>query len=442
MPGAGLRRWAGRQGCESVPALCMPVTKQVAACSAHGAVSEARHLCRSLPQLPVDMGGGEGKALYIDTEGTFRPQRLLQIAERQVLPGHLACSTCSREACAPGVLPLAAIGASSHAHPPPRAARRYGLNGQDVLDNVAYARAHNTEHQQALLVSAAAMMADSRFALIVVDSATALFRCGWRGSACLAQRRRAAAWQAACLVGAPGYLWLAAALCNTLMLPQIAHFAPCRSEFVGRGELAARQNQLGRFLRMLQRLADEFGTAVVVTNQVWSSEGHIAAGIRALRPLPAEVHLACDACVAPSHWCARRWWHQGWTAAACLRGPSSRQWAATSWLTPPPRASSSRRAAANRASPRSRREFVGRGGGGVGRQDRIVGWAGGLGCHPVSACVAAPGRQCMGSNPPPQAQGIRSLLPAGRHRCQSAMPTLASGRRGSLTSRIRSGTHQ
>ena len=54
--------------------------------------------------------------------------------------------------------------------------RRYGLNPQDVLDNVAYARAHNTEHQQQLLMQAAAMMTDSRFALIVVDSATALFR--------------------------------------------------------------------------------------------------------------------------------------------------------------------------------------------------------------------------------------------------------------------------
>lgn len=42
-------------------------------------------LCHTLCvtcQLPVDMGGGEGKALYIDTEGTFRPQRLVQIAER------------------------------------------------------------------------------------------------------------------------------------------------------------------------------------------------------------------------------------------------------------------------------------------------------------------------------------------------------------------------
>jgi DNA repair protein RAD51 len=33
-------------------------------------------------QLPVDQGGGEGKALYIDTEGTFRPERIKSIAER------------------------------------------------------------------------------------------------------------------------------------------------------------------------------------------------------------------------------------------------------------------------------------------------------------------------------------------------------------------------
>jgi RecA/RadA recombinase len=30
----------------------------------------------------LEQGGGEGKALYIDTEGTFRPQRLIAIAER------------------------------------------------------------------------------------------------------------------------------------------------------------------------------------------------------------------------------------------------------------------------------------------------------------------------------------------------------------------------
>jgi hypothetical protein len=86
----------------------------------------------------------------------------------------------------------------------------------DVLDNVAYARAHNTEHQFELLKTAAGMMSDSRFALVVVDSATGLYR----------------------------------------------------SEFNGRGELAARQIQLGRFLRALQKLADEFGVAVIITNQV------------------------------------------------------------------------------------------------------------------------------------------------------------------------------
>jgi DNA repair protein RAD51 len=71
-------------------------------------------------QLPVSMGGGEGKCLYIDTEGTFRPVRMLAVAER------------------------------------------YGLNGEEVLDNIAYARAYNADHQLQLLVQASAMMAESR----------------------------------------------------------------------------------------------------------------------------------------------------------------------------------------------------------------------------------------------------------------------------------------
>ena len=41
-----------------------------------------------------------------------------------------------------------------------------------------------------------------------------------------------------------------------------------RTEFNGRGELSARQIALGRFLRGLQRLADEYGVAVLVSNQV------------------------------------------------------------------------------------------------------------------------------------------------------------------------------
>lgn len=33
-------------------------------------------------QLPKDMGGAEGKVAYIDTEGTFRPERIKSIATR------------------------------------------------------------------------------------------------------------------------------------------------------------------------------------------------------------------------------------------------------------------------------------------------------------------------------------------------------------------------
>lgn len=132
------------------------------------------HMLAVTCQLPIEHCGGEGKCLYIDTEGTFRPERLLAVADK------------------------------------------YGLSGPDVLDNVAYARAYNSDHQTQLLIQASAMMAETRYSLLIVDSATALYR----------------------------------------------------TDYSGRGELSARQMHLARFLRMLLRLADEFGVAVLITNQV------------------------------------------------------------------------------------------------------------------------------------------------------------------------------
>ena len=41
-----------------------------------------------------------------------------------------------------------------------------------------------------------------------------------------------------------------------------------RPDYSGRGELSARQMHLAQFMRALLRVADEFGVAVVVTNQV------------------------------------------------------------------------------------------------------------------------------------------------------------------------------
>lgn len=43
-------------------------------------------ICHTLAvtcQLPVNMSGGEGKCLYIDTEGTFRPERLLAVRKAE-----------------------------------------------------------------------------------------------------------------------------------------------------------------------------------------------------------------------------------------------------------------------------------------------------------------------------------------------------------------------
>lgn len=44
-----------------------------------------------------------------------------------------------------------------------------------------------------------------------------------------------------------------------------------RTDYVGRGELADRQAHLAKFLRSLLSLAEQFGVAVVITNQVMSS---------------------------------------------------------------------------------------------------------------------------------------------------------------------------
>ena len=62
-----------------------------------------------------------------------------------------------------------------------------------------------------------------------------------------------------------------------------------RTDYVGRGELAERQQVLGQFLRQLQRLANEYGVAVVITNQVVASpDSSMFAGDQ-LRPVGGHV---------------------------------------------------------------------------------------------------------------------------------------------------------
>jgi DNA repair protein RAD51 len=149
----------------------------------------------------VGKGGAAGKVIYIDTEGTFRPERISEIASR------------------------------------------FGLNPEIVMSNIVTARAYNSDHQLRLLVEATHVMAQgARFALLIVDSVTNLFR----------------------------------------------------SDYSGRGELAERQQSLSRFLRMLQRIADEFGTAVVVTNQVIANVEQFA-GMHGPASKPAGGHVIAHA---------------------------------------------------------------------------------------------------------------------------------------------------
>ena len=101
-------------------------------------------------QLPVSMGGAGGKAAYIDTEGTFRPERIKSIAER------------------------------------------FNLDPDEAAENVIYARAYNSEHQMELITYLAARFAEEKgiYRVLIVDSIIALFRSDFTGRGELSERQQ------------------------------------------------------------------------------------------------------------------------------------------------------------------------------------------------------------------------------------------------------------
>jgi len=130
-------------------------------------------------QLSKEKGGLEGKALYIDTEGTFRPERIVQMA------------------------------------------KAVGLDPDTALANIKIGKAYNSDHQMLLAEKAGSIAEEEGIKLVVVDSL-------------------------------------------------MSHF---RSEYVGRGTLAERQQKLNRHLSILGKIADQHNLPVVVTNQVMASPG-------------------------------------------------------------------------------------------------------------------------------------------------------------------------
>lgn len=130
-------------------------------------------------QLPKSSGGGEGKVLYIDTENTFRPERIKQIAQR------------------------------------------YSLDPEQVLNNIMVGRAFTVDAVGNLIMQAAAAMIEDQFSLMIIDSI----------------------------------------------------MAPYRVDYSGRGELAERQQVLGRMLSKIQKISEQFNIAIFMTNQVMADPG-------------------------------------------------------------------------------------------------------------------------------------------------------------------------
>lgn len=136
-------------------------------------------------QLPEELGGVGKKAVFIDTEGTFSPSRIKAIHTRL-----------KRE-----------LG--------------WKKKFDDVLKDITYARAYNSDHQMELVERLLELFYQERdeYGLVVVDSST-------------------------------------------------AHF---RAEYAGRGTLAERQQTINYHLGVLGRIADTYNVAIAITNQVQSN---------------------------------------------------------------------------------------------------------------------------------------------------------------------------
>jgi len=133
----------------------------------------AHQLCVNV-QLPIEKGGLDGGAIFIDTESTFRPERIIQMA------------------------------------------KGLGLDPTEVLSRIRVARAFNSDHQMLLTEKSVELIESEKIKLLVIDSLTSSFR----------------------------------------------------SEYVGRGTLAERQQKLARHLRTLHNIASNQDVCVFVTNQV------------------------------------------------------------------------------------------------------------------------------------------------------------------------------
>ena len=99
-------------------------------------------------QLPPDQGGLGGGAIYIDTEGTFRPERLVQIAEAK------------------------------------------GLDASEILQKVILCKVYNSSHLELVVRGLSRFIEKYKAKLLIVDSIISLHRAEFIGRGTLANRQQ------------------------------------------------------------------------------------------------------------------------------------------------------------------------------------------------------------------------------------------------------------
>ena len=115
-----------------------------------GKTQIAHTLCVTT-QLSYSMGGGQGKIIYLDTEGNFRPERIESIAER------------------------------------------FSLDTEQTLENIIICRAFSHEEQMDVIKQIAALLSDPEhgpFRLLLIDSIISLFRVEFSGRGELSERQQ------------------------------------------------------------------------------------------------------------------------------------------------------------------------------------------------------------------------------------------------------------
>jgi RecA/RadA recombinase len=128
----------------------------------------ARSPLRKAHPEAASFAGGEGRALILDTEGTFRPERIMEISKRFDLNGEDVLNNIrvSRVRCL-----------VTRTRPP---SQRVWQQPMGTLSGVP--QVHTPDHLESSLKKAAAMLVAEEYRLLVVDSIIAPFRfeyCGF-----------------------------------------------------------------------------------------------------------------------------------------------------------------------------------------------------------------------------------------------------------------------